>query len=67
MSDETGVGKIISIIARRDGMSRKEAASVVNEARKAILEAAANDDYGSAEEIMYEELGLEMDYIFDLL
>ena len=26
MSNETGVGKIISIIARRDGMSRKEAA-----------------------------------------
>ena len=64
---ETGIERIIAIIMRRDELTHKEAASVVNEAREMILEAAASDDYDEAEEIMYSELGLEMDYIFDLL
>lgn len=62
-----GTEKIIRIIMKRDGLSHEEASQVVNDAREAMLEAAANEDYDEAEEIMYSELGLEMDYLFDLI
>lgn len=59
--------KIIRMIMKRDELTHDEAAEIVNEARDAILEAATNDDYNEAENIMYDELGLEMDYILDLI
>ena len=59
--------KIIRMIMKRDELTHDEAAEIVNEARDAILKAATNDDYNEAENIMYDELGLEMDYILDLI
>ena len=59
--------KIIRMIMERDELTHDEAAEIVNEARDAILKAATNDDYNEAENIMYDELGLEMDYILDLI
>ena len=59
--------KIIRIIMKRDDMSHTEAARVVNNAREAIIEAAASGSYDEAEEIMYSELGMELDYLFDLI
>ena len=53
--------KIIRMIMKRDELTHDEAAEIVNEARDAILEAATNDDYNEAENIM------EMDYILDLI
>ena len=63
----TGVKKIVSIIMRRDEISREEATEIVNEARTAILEAAADGDAEVAEEILQDNLGLEPDYLIDLL
>lgn len=63
----TGVEKIVSIIMRRDEISRKEAEESVNEARTAILEAVADGDTEAAEEILQDELCLEPDYLIDLL
>ena len=63
----TGVEKIVSIIMRRDEISREEAEESVNEARTAILEAAADGDTEAAEEILQDELYLEPDYLIDLL
>ena len=59
--------KIIEILMRRDDMNRKEAAEVVKEARKALMEAAADGDMEAAEEVLYDQLGLELDYLFDLI
>ena len=59
--------KIIEILMRRDDMTRQEAAEVVKEARKALMEAAADGDMEAAEEVLYDQLGLELDYLFDLI
>ena len=50
---------VIQILMKRDGLSKKEAQDLVDECREALLE-------GDTEAIQYY-LGLEDDYIFDVL
>lgn len=64
---KTGMNRIVSIIMRRDDMTREEAEELVEEARQAMLEVAEEGSLDEAEEIMMDYLGLEMDYIVDLL
>lgn len=52
---------IVNILMRRDGLSLEEAYEHLVEARERL---ADGDD---PEEILYEEFGLEPDYLFDLL
>ena len=59
------MSKVAEILCRRDGVSVEEAERQVAEVREAILN--CNGSYNEAEEIMLNELGLEMDYIFDIL
>ena len=59
------MSKVAEILRRRDGVSVEEAERQVSEVREAILN--CNGSYTEAEEIMLNELGLEMDYIFDIL
>ena len=49
------------ILMERDELSSKEADEIISQARQMIL------DGEDAEEVLYEEFGLEPDYIFDLL
>lgn len=51
----------------RDGLTYEEAASEFEYAQELIHEAIANCEDDQIEEIMAEELGLEMDYIFDIM
>ena len=55
---------IIKILMERDGMSEQEARDLFKETRDEIL---MLDDPFEAEDIMSEYLGLEPDYIEDLL
>lgn len=57
------MNKIVEILMRRDGMSQKDAEDVLSQA---VDELEANG-YRDGEDIMMETLGLEMDYIFDLI
>lgn len=50
---------IIFILMRRDGMTRNEAKELIKIARERILEGE------DPEEVLAEEFGLELDYIFD--
>lgn len=59
------MSKVAEILCRRDGISVEEAERQVSEVHEAILN--CNGSYNEAEEIMLNELGLEMDYIFDIL
>lgn len=59
------MNRVIEILCRRDDLSVEEAASRIAEVREAIL--CCDGSYIEAEEIMLNELGLEMDYIFDIL
>jgi ribosomal protein L7/L12 len=52
---------IIKVLMHRDGLSLEDAKDLVKELRTRVLE---GDD---PEEILHDELGLEPDYIFDLI
>lgn len=59
--------KVIEILMKRDNLTRQEAVDLVHDVQDMLEDAIANGDYDEAEEIMYSELGLEMDYIYDLI
>lgn len=59
------MNRIIDILMKRDGNTREEAIARVKETKDMMAE--CNYDPFESEEIFMEELGLEMDYIVDLL
>lgn len=59
------MNNVVEILMKRDGMSRTEAVALVTKVHGMIED--ADGDYDEAEQIMIDELGLEMDYIFDIL
>lgn len=60
-----GHERIASILCRRDGCTREEAMEQIQETLQQMEE--VNYSPCDCEDIMQAELGLEMDYIFDLL
>lgn len=56
---------IIEILCRRDGISVREAKQRVEHVQDLL--AQSNYGYEEVEDILYTELGLEMDYIHDLI
>ena len=67
MAKAKSSNKIVDVLMERDGMTKQEAEKHLNDVREMINDAAACGDYDDVEDIMYSELGLEMDYIFDIL
>lgn len=55
---------IVDIIAERDDLTIDEAIEIVNETKEMIDEALISGDYTEVEQIMLDQLGLEMDYIY---
>lgn len=59
---------IVEILMRRDGDTRQEAEERVSECKRRLYEEAVDvGDYDAAEDIVAEELGLEPDYLMELL
>lgn len=56
---------IVDVLMSRDGMTKREAIARKNEVKRMMKE--CNYDPEECEDIMMSELGLEMDYIFELL
>ena len=52
---------IVAVLVRRDGISEREATEMVKEAKQRVLEGE------DPEEVLYEEFGLEPDYVFELI
>ena len=64
----TGHERIIDILIRRDEITLEEAREQVEETVILINESVeSGGSYCEVEDILAGELGLEMDYIFDLL
>jgi len=63
----TKINPIVKILMSRDNLTREEAENQLNYVREQMDDAIAAGDYGEVEDIMYDELGLEMDYIFDII
>lgn len=55
--------EVVRILMERDDLTREEAEERVDEVREMLSEA----DPWEIEDILADELGLEMDYIFDIL
>ena len=61
------MNRIVKILMERDGMTKKEATDLFKEVKEMVIDAAESGDYSKAEDIILSELGLEIDYIFDIL
>lgn len=58
---------IKQILMDRDNMTAEEAEDLIADVREELAFAIETNDFAYAEDIMYGDLGLEMDYIFELL
>ena len=59
---------IVEILMKRDGISKKEAKETVEYCKQRLFdEAVPFGDYELAQDIIAEELGLEPDYMIELL
>ena len=59
--------KIISILMKRDGISFEEARRQCEDTVAEVHMAIASGDFLLAEELMMSDLGLEADYLMDIL
>lgn len=58
---------VVRILMDRDDMTKQEAEKHLAYVRQMIEDAVADGDYDLVEQLVASELGLEMDYIFDIL
>lgn len=61
------MNKVVEILMKRDDLTQEEAQAIFNDVQAQLEEAAETRSYALCEEIMYDELGLEMDYLLDIL
>ena len=61
------MSRIVDVLMRRDGLTKKEAVARVQEVREMVYEAVESGMFDEAEDIVMSELGLEMDYIDELI
>jgi DNA-binding XRE family transcriptional regulator len=57
---------LVEVLMERDGMSREEAAELVNITREEVFAAMESGDC-DPEDIIANNLGLEVDYIFEII
>ena len=56
------MNKVIEILINRDGLTESEAKELIDETREMIITGPED-----ADQIISEQLGLEPDYLFDIL
>lgn len=61
------MNEIVKILMRRDGISRLEAENLVEECKEELWKAAARGSYQECEDIIALYLGLEPDYLDQML
>jgi len=61
------MNRVVDILMRRDGLTREEAEAQFREAKSELYDALDGTSCMDPEEVMYEELGLELDYVGDVL
>lgn len=61
------MNEIVKILMRRDGISQLEAENLLEECKEELWGAAARGNYQECEDIIALYLGLELDYLDELL
>ena len=59
--------QILSSVVERHDISHEEAEEILQDVRKPLLEAVEAVDMEYVKDIMYEEFGLELDYLVDVI
>ena len=59
--------RVIQILMRRDGINRFEATELCEQTAELLQEAIDEGHFMEVDEILKDELGLEPDYVFDLI
>ncbi|MBP5424041.1 MAG: hypothetical protein J6Y78_16535 [Paludibacteraceae bacterium] len=67
MAKAETTNRVIKILMDRDDMTKAEAIKYFNDVRADIQDAIRFGDANLVEALMADNLGLEMDYIFDIL
>lgn len=60
------MNRVVGILMKRDGITQAEAEDYIEQVRESLDYALANGDYEGAEDAL-NELGLEPDYLVDIL
>jgi hypothetical protein len=61
------MNEIIKILMERDGMTYEEAKEAYEDTKAELMDAIEGTSVLTPEEVLLEELGLEMDYIFNFI
>lgn len=61
------INRVVEILMKRDGLTQKQAEKQLVNVSEEIQMAIADNASEAVEDIMMDELGLEMDYIEDVL
>lgn len=61
------MNEIVEILMQRDHISQLEAENLVEECREELWDAAARGNYQECEDIIALYLGLELDYLDEML
>ena len=61
------MNKIIDTLIKRDGITEAEAREMYDNCYAELMDSVEGTSCLSPDEVLMGELGLEMDYIFDLL
>ena len=62
-----GAKRVIDILMTRDGLSKEDAIAEIKTFQEDAQEAIENGDLFEVEELLMNDLGLEPDYVFDLI
>lgn len=61
------MNEIIRILMTRDGYTKEEAKEIYEEVMEEVYDAISTGDYSLAEDIFESDLGLEPDYLLNVL
>ena len=59
--------EIVEILEKRDGLTRQEAIAEYRRIKQLILDTLAKGSIMEVEEILLQEIGLELDYIYNFI
>ena len=58
---------LIELLMRRDHLSREEAIEMLFTSKEDLERAVSDGNYSDVDDIIMDDLGLEPDYLFDIL
>ena len=61
------MNEVVKILMRRDGITEQEALEAIRDCREQINYFCARGDFIAAEDCIMDELGLEPDYLWDII